>query len=122
MGWDRRKDADGKVAPTWDSITAVGDCAPAARALNLGASGSAQMRVLLRAACNTTRHWLGVAVPREWNLDADRLSHPTLYDEVEAEASAAGLHPERATVPKWAWDVLRAAMALPLASADTGGE
>ena len=77
------RDAEGRAVPTWDAITAIGDCAPAARALNLEASGSAQMRVLLQAAGRTTQHWLGVAVPREWNLDADRLSHPTMYEEVD---------------------------------------
>lgn len=33
---------------------------------------------------------LAVFVHRELNVDADRLSHPHLYDEVRTEAEAAG--------------------------------
>eukprot|EP00900_Chrysochromulina_parva_P005823 jgi/Chrpa1/15241/Chrysochromulina_OHIO_Genome00022542-RA len=53
------------------AITAIGDCAPAAAALNAATSPTAQMRSILREAGQLTTLWLGVAVPRELNVDAD---------------------------------------------------
>eukprot|EP00965_Chrysotila_dentata_P160270 5292480-Pleurochrysis_carterae.AAC.1 len=62
------------VKPT--AVIAVGDCDPAAAALNSASSGAAAMRELLRGARMLTSQWLAVSVPREANGDADRLSHP----------------------------------------------
>ena len=113
---------DGQSAPEWDAVIAIGDCAPAARALNLETSASAQMRVILREARRGNRHWLGVAVPREWNLDADRLSHPVQLRDVWEDTVRSGLRPERARITEAMWDILRAALEFPLASEDNGGE
>eukprot|EP00965_Chrysotila_dentata_P032314 1077149-Pleurochrysis_carterae.AAC.1 len=54
--------------------------------------------------------WLAVSVPREANVDADRLSHPHLFGEVDADAAAAGWVPRRARVPAHCWRALRDAM------------
>ena len=93
-----------------DSVTAViavGDCEPAAVALNAASSPTPQMDHLLGAARALTRQWLGVAVPREWNLDADRLSHPSMLGAVMADARAAGLQPRLVHAPSRCWEVLR---------------
>eukprot|EP00965_Chrysotila_dentata_P106148 3506078-Pleurochrysis_carterae.AAC.1 len=58
------------------AVISVGDCQPAAAAVNAATSGTAQMRALLQSARALTKQWLAVAVPREANGDADRLSHP----------------------------------------------
>ena len=73
------------------AVVAVGDCDPAARALDAASSGTPQIEALLAEARTSVRQWLGVAVPREWNIDADRLSHPAQLDAVLADARAAGL-------------------------------
>ena len=97
------------MAPT--AITAVGDCDPAAAALNAAASGRAQMRRLIRGARSLCPQWLGVSVPREFNLDADRLSHPALLSEVRRDARAAGVETHVVPIPPGCWVVLRAAIA-----------
>ena len=98
------------------TITAVGDCAPAACAINAASSGNAQMRRLVRAGRELSEQWLAVAVPREWNLDADRLSHPSNLPQVTQEAVAAGLrvtvvgaHGD-AVIPAECWEALREAV------------
>ena len=93
------------------AITAVGDCDPAAAAINAAASGRPQMRLLLREARTLCRQWLGVSVPRECNLDADRLSHPALLGEVRADALAAGVDTHVVPIPPACWAALRAAIA-----------
>ena len=95
------------------AVIAIGDCAPAAAALDAASSGVPQMEALLAAARTATRQWLGVAVPREWNLDADRLSHPSQLPAVLADARDAGLEPIVATIPEECWTALRGAMRLP---------
>ena len=94
------------------AVTAVGDCDPAMGALNTASSGNAQMRVMLGAARALTSQWLAVSVPREANVDADRLSHPELYGEVAASAEAAGLTVQRARITASSWAMLRRAAAL----------
>ena len=89
------------------AIIAVGDCDPAADALDSASSGTPQMSVLLAAARERIKFWLAVSIPREWNVDADRLSHPSRVDEVLADARAAGLHPDLVAVPDHCWSVLR---------------
>ena len=97
-------------APT--TVTAVSDCEPAVGALNAAASGNAQMRELLRGARRLGRYWLAVHVAREWNQDADRLSHPAQLETVLADARAAGLSCSVARVPAACWDALGRAAAL----------
>ena len=94
------------------AVIAVGDCAPAAAALNAASSPVPQMDALLAAARAVTRQWLGVAIPREWNVDADRLSHPAQLPAVLADAVAAGLKPRVVAVPAHCWATLRAACTL----------
>jgi hypothetical protein len=89
------------------SVTAVGDCDPAAGALNSVASRNPQMRGLLAGARQLTRQWLAVSIPREYNLDADRLSHPRMLGDVRADALAAGLVVHDAPIPTACWEVLQ---------------
>ena len=91
------------------AVIAVGDCDPAAGAIDAASSGVAAVSELLTAMRARIKFWLGVSVPREWNLDADRLSHPERLEEVLADARAAGLAPIVVEVPEWCWAVLRAA-------------
>eukprot|EP00965_Chrysotila_dentata_P230146 6197602-Pleurochrysis_carterae.AAC.1 len=103
-------DAESRGArPT--AVIAVGDCDPAASALNAASSGSAAARELLRDARRLASQWLAVSVPRGANGDADRLSHPRLLGEVAADAEAAGWRTSRARIPQPCWDALRRAMA-----------
>ena len=96
------------------AVIAVGDCEPAAAAINAATSGNPQMRRLLSEIAGPV--WLAVSVPREANVDADRLSHPARLPDVRADARAAGLvvQPERgsAPIPARAWLALRAAAGL----------
>ena len=79
--------ADERGTPA-SAITAVGDSSAAASVLNAATTGNAQMRALLPAPEGPI--WLAVAVPREANVDADRLSHPAQYGNVEADATRRG--------------------------------
>eukprot|EP00965_Chrysotila_dentata_P229856 6197449-Pleurochrysis_carterae.AAC.3 len=92
------------------AVIAVGDCDPAAAALNSASSGAAAMRELLRGARLLASQWLAVSVPREANGDADRLSHPHLMEAVAADAEAAGWRVARARIPQRCWETLRRAM------------
>ena len=96
------------------AVIAVGDCAPAAGVLTAATSSGGQMRHLVLAARRTAKQWLGVAVPRELNVDADVLSHPSRVGEVERAAEAAGLVVRRVRVREERWATLRGAMALPM--------
>eukprot|EP00965_Chrysotila_dentata_P104444 3448822-Pleurochrysis_carterae.AAC.1 len=69
------------------------------------------MRTLLRGARGLVQQWLAVSVPRNANVDADRLSHPLLLKEVLREAEAACLRVRVARVPGECWAQLRTAMA-----------
>ena len=97
---------------SFEAVIAVGDCGPAVNALNAAASGTPQMAAVLHAARQSVQQWLGVHVPREWNVDADRLSHPTLLSQVLADAAAAGLAPIVAAIPAHCWAALRAALTI----------
>ena len=94
------------------AVTAVGDCEPAAGALNAAASGNAQMRALLAGARGLCQQWLAVHVPREWNQDADRLSHPAQLESVLISAQAAEVDATHVAIPEHCWEVLRRAAAL----------
>ena len=92
------------------AVVAIGDCDPAAGAINAGTSGNPQMRALLRGS--GAAQWLAVSVPREANVDADRLSHPALLAAVRRDAEAAGLAVREAAVTERSWTALRRALAL----------
>ena len=96
------------------AVHAITDCAPAASVINSTTSGIHQLRRIIRIARACAPLWLGIAIPREANVDADRLSHPHLYEEVAADAAAAGLrvHRVRIASDSGLWDDLRAAAQL----------
>ena len=94
------------------AVVAIGDCAPAAGALNAASSSVPQMAELVRAARELVPQWLGVAVPREHNMDPDRLSHPSLAEAVCEDARGAGLTVVRLDVPEACWQRLEATLAL----------
>ena len=96
------------VQPT--AIFAVGDCDAAASAVNATTSGKPQMRRLLCELGSPI--WLAVSLPREANVDADRLSHPAMLAEVRADAAAAGIVAHVATTLAEQMVALRAAAAL----------
>lgn len=96
------------------AVVAVVDCAPAASAFSSLYSPVAQMRLLLGMGRRIVDRWLGVHVPREWNTDADRLSHPSLLPRVIADAERAGLVVVRVRPPEGVWAAARAALELPL--------
>ena len=89
---------------------AVGDCDAVAMALNAAYSRKPQMRALLEHARRVTEQWLAVSVPREANLDADRLSHPDMAADVCEEARRAGLTVIRVPMQRADWDDVRAAV------------
>ena len=93
-----------------DSITAVGDSDSAAGVLNAATTGNRQMRTILHLG--PAPLWLGVSVARELNTDADRLSHPAMYELVEADAVAAGLTVVRVHISPASWAALRDAAAI----------
>lgn len=101
-----------------DAVTSVLDCRPAARAYTSAFSASAQIRSLLYRARAVCPHWLGVPVPREWNSDADRLSHPSLVSGVISDARSRGLRVVTLPPPPVCWDTLAEASRLPIASND----
>ena len=68
------------------------------------------MRVLTDAARATGWCWLAAQVPREANVDADRLSHPHLLPAVLAEAELAGLRAIRVQPDESDWALLRQAI------------
>ena len=103
------------------AVLAVGDCDPAAKAINSASSGVPQMAHILNAMRRTSAQWLGVHVPREWNLDADRLSHPRMLGQVRADALAQGIRTSVACIPNAVWDELRRAMLMPGGDAVFGG-
>ena len=90
-------------------VYAVCDCDPAVGALNAARSSVPQMRELVRAARQMTPQWLAVSVPREANIDADRLSHPRQLGDVQREALEAGLVVHHAHISEESWRVLRRA-------------
>ena len=94
------------------AVIAVGDCEPAAGAYNKSSSSRPQMNAILLAMRGLTTQWLGVAVRRDFNLDADRLSHPSMLAEVARDVVLAGYDPVVLGVPEEAWRELRRAMCL----------
>ena len=101
-----------------EAVVAVGDCQPAAAALNRASSPVLQMRLLLRSARADSTQWLGVQVPRELNTQADILSHPSRRAEVMLWLRESGYKPELVPVPQRCWRELRAAIAAAPAAGD----
>ena len=99
-------------AKPFTAVVAVGDCDPAADALDAASSATPQMNALLACARERAKQWLGVSVPREWNLDADRLSHPAELAHVLDDARRAGLRPCHTAIPARCWRALRDATVL----------
>ena len=97
------------------AVYAIGDCLPAASAIQRDSSPVPQMRELVMHHRQLTEQWLGVQVPRRFNLDADRLSHPSMLGGVVADALAAGFEPRIVPVLPSLWLALRSAL---LASPD----
>ena len=103
---------------SFGAVIAVGDCAPAARALSMRYSRSPQLRRLVGACADTAPRWLGVHVPREWNLDADSLSHPSLLPQVRGRVVEGGLRVCTLEPPPVVFDLLREVTRLPLGRDD----
>ena len=103
------------------AVVAVGDCSPAAAALSARFSKSAQIRAILGLCSRVAPRLLGVQVPRELNVDADRLSHPSMATAVAADALAAGLSVVWLQTSVEALRVLTAACHLPLGGDDADG-
>ena len=103
-------------ASTLEAITAITDSDAAAGAVNAATSGTTQMRSLLEIGRGAL--WLAVSVERELNTDADRLSHPRMYDQVADSAAAAGLEVVRVRLPLGheLWSSIRIAAALGVSS------
>ncbi|KAL3922701.1 MAG: hypothetical protein SGPRY_004464 [Prymnesium sp.] len=102
-----------------EQVVSVTDCRPAAIAVSSMYSKSSQMRFMARGLRTIAARWLGVHIPREANMDADRLSHPSRFsEEVARKATEWGLAVVRLDVPGWCWAVLEEAIARPLASED----
>ena len=91
------------------AVVAIGDCQPAAGALNRASSPVSLMRAILVQARASIQQWLGVQVPRELNLDADILSHPSRIGEV-VDSVPSSLAVVLAPAPARCWAALRAAI------------
>ena len=88
------------------TVFAVGDCAPAAGAIEALHSRTPQVRALVSVAEACPWAWVGAKVPREANLDADRLSHPAQATEVQSDAMRAGLTVRPVSLQEGDWAVL----------------
>ena len=103
-------------------IFAIGDCQPAAIVLHHLRSSNDRMRAIVGGAIKATSQWLAVAIRREFNVDADRLSHPDMINEVIADARGAGLTVHRVDLSQGAWDDLREVIANGPVSANKRGK
>jgi hypothetical protein len=91
------------------AVVAIGDCRPAAGALNRASSPVGLMRAILVQARASIQQWLGVQVPRELNLDADILSHPSRVGQV-VDSMPPSFTVVMAPVPARCWTALSAAI------------
>lgn len=105
-------------AGSFPAVVSVTDCGPAAKATSSSYSRSAQIRLLIERMRSLTPHWLGVHVPRAWNTDADRLSHPSQVAAVVSDAMSRDLRVIRVSPPDCVWAELEAAAQLPMATED----
>ena len=72
------------------AVIAIGDCKPAAAVATTASSKSAVMRGVLLRMHELTDQWLGAHVLRDFNTDADLLSHPSLAHLVVSAIRASG--------------------------------
>lgn len=95
-------------------VFGVGDCQPAARALDAlhSAGCSPHMRSLAAAAATAGWPWLGIHVGREANVDADRLSHPGNLKAVLQEVERAGWQAHHLSAIESDWAPLREAISV----------
>jgi hypothetical protein len=100
---------------TVDRVFAIGDCGPAIAAIDAAYSPNPQIRSLLAQASKAAPEWIGAKIPRTANVDADRLSHPSMFPVVRADAQLADLHVCEVFPSAADWDALHEAVA---ASAD----
>lgn len=80
------------------------------------------MRSLVGASGMVAPRWLGVQVPREWNVDADRRSHPTRFQEVADRLVAHGWLVRRLDPPGDMRKLLEQVVLVPLGRDDSGWE
>ena len=74
------------------------------------------MQCILGAIQSMAGSWVSVKVPREANLDADRLSHPAQLDDVVADARLASLAVVLLSPDHSDWALLRDAIDCPPAT------
>ena len=74
------------------------------------------MQCILGAIQSMAGSWVSVKVPREANLDADRLSHPAQLDDVVADARLASLAVVLLSPDDSDWALLRDAVDCPPAT------
>ena len=86
---------------------AVCDCQPAVGVLTNLHSGTPIMSSLIPDAQLDPDGWFAAHVPREQNQDADILSHPARWREVESAALAAGFSCTRVRPTQQDWDDLQ---------------
>ena len=92
-------------------VMAIGDCQPAVQVINSLVSGKPMMRAIAEAARAGDLEWRGVHVRRDFNFDCDRLSHPSLWEEVKRDAEGANLNVTRLFTTQAEWQVCRDAIA-----------
>lgn len=92
------------------TVIAIGDCQPIDHAIAAERSRNAQIQAELRSGLPKWDQWLSVSVPRELNMDADRLSHPELLADVVRDATAAGLVVHVAPISRRLWQMARDAI------------
>ena len=95
----------------FQAVIAVTDCKPAGSVITSAKSKSRVMRHLVRAMQGTSKDWLAAHVLRQWNSDADLLSHPDLVHLVVQAAKDAHLDVVEWPIHDSAWTGLRAAIA-----------
>ena len=95
----------------FDSVIAVTDCKPAASIITAARSKSRVMRHLVHAMRDTAAAWLGAHILRQWNSDADLLSHPDSVHLVIQAARDAGLTVVELPMHSECWGCLDMAIA-----------
>ena len=94
----------------FDAVIAVTDCKPAGAVITSARSKSRVMRHLVTAMQGTSQSWLAAHVLRQWNSDADLLSHPESVHLVVQAARDAHLKVIELQIHDSCWAGLRAAI------------
>ena len=92
-------------------VYGVCDCSAAVRAIDEMHGRSPHMAAVAGRVAASGWTWVGVDVPREFNFDADRLSHPHLVGTVMQEAADAGVRSVHLRAEDSDWALLREAVA-----------